>query len=96
MGRGTRWEQALVASLLTHKQDGRSFEVGWLLALRANPPRSNIEKEIVGDVERFCFDAWFNRRPALRSFSLEMLRETDLSRQARSSGAWTVETMVAA
>lgn len=67
-----------------------------MLALRANPPRSNIEKEIVGDVCGFCEDAWENRRPALRSFSLEMLREGDLSRQARSSGSWTVETMVAA
>ena len=93
MGRAIPWEQALIASCCIHKQDGRSFEAGFALALRANPPRSNIEKEIVGSVKQYCDDAWHGRKPALRSFSLEMLREGDRSGRARSAGTWTVQTM---
>jgi hypothetical protein len=70
-----------------------SFTAAWKLAIWENPPRSQVEKEIVGAVERFCDDAWHNRRPALRGFSLEMLRETARTGRARSAGAWTVQTM---
>lgn len=73
-----------------------SFENAWSLAIMGNRPRSNVEKEIVGSVKGYCDDAWHERRPALRSFSLQMLRANDGARQARSSGAWRVETMVAA
>lgn len=90
------WEGALVASLSMHKADGRSFEVAWSLALRANPPRSLVEREIVASVKVFADDAWHNRRPKLRGFSLEMLRGGDGAREARSSGAYRVDTLIAA
>lgn len=80
------WEQALVASLRESKDRGYSFAAGWAMAVRSHPPRSAVEKEIVGAVEMFCFDAWHELKPALRSFSLEMLREGDRSRPAGRPG----------
>lgn len=66
------------------------------MALRENPPRSAVEREIVASVRGFCEDAWLGRRPALRSFSLQMLRESDRTSEARSSGSFRVDTLVAA
>lgn len=37
--------------------------------------------------EGVCEDAWYGRRPALRAFSLDMLRLPDGSREARRSGS---------
>lgn len=37
-------------------------------------------------MERFCRDAWHGDRPALRGFSLEMLRGEDDSRPAMPYG----------
>lgn len=67
-----------------------------MLALRANPPRSTVEKEIVADVRRFADDAWHDRKPVLRGFSLDSLRESDRTQEARSSHSFRVDSLVTA
>lgn len=90
------WDSALIADCCKHKAEGRSFEVGFALALRANPPRSRVDRDIVADVRGFCDDAWHGRRPALRGFSLEMLLASDRATEARSAGSFRVDTRLAA
>ena len=80
------WEGALVGSLCESKAAGYSFVAAWKLALLQNPPRSAVEREIVGAVEEFAWDASHGQRPALRHFSLEMLREGDGARSAAHPG----------
>lgn len=98
MGR-VAWERAIVASLMVSKRSGRySFATSWQIAVRENPPRSQLERDIMPAVRGFCEDAWLGRRPALRHFSLDMLRDDDGARAALSAGiaAVTAEARVAA
>lgn len=80
------WHEALIESMRDSKRAGYGFEAASKMALLRHPPRGSIEKEIVDDVMRFADDAWHNRRPALRGFSLEMLREGDGARSAAHPG----------
>ncbi len=83
----------MVASLIQSKRAGYSFEAGWKIARQENPPRSRVEREIEQAVRGYMEDAWYGRKPRLRHFSLEMLRESDRTGRARSAGTWTVQTM---
>jgi hypothetical protein len=87
MGRSVPWEQAIVASLCESKAAGLSWVAAWKLARLQNPPRNAIEREIVGAVEEFCRAAWHGERPALRHFTLAMLRDSDGSRMARHAAS---------
>lgn len=80
------WTERITASMCASKQDGMTFVAASKLALYENPPRSQIDIEIAADVMRFHEDAWHDRRPALRGFSLEMLRQFDGTRPAGRPG----------
>jgi hypothetical protein len=93
------WQARLVASLCHSKQDGRTFDAAWAVAVRRHPPSMSDdvvparalfdvttgerELSIVESMRVFCEDAWFGRRPALEQFTMSLLQGEDETRSAR-------------
>lgn len=82
------WTAAVVGYLCQLKADGRDFDESWELAVRRFPPRGRDlgearptlwaapgDESVVAATRRFCDDAWHGRRPALRHFAVESMRD---------------------
>lgn len=94
------WEARMVDSLVALKRSGcRDFDYAWAQAVKANPPRGRdaavtalFDEDGLPQVslaDAFCNyaeDAWHGRKPGLRAFSMDLVRELDHTTAAQRPG----------